>query len=118
MAAADTVSTSPSVRSCRNSRPRVAPKAVRTAYSRDARVCARHQQIRQVRARDQEHEPDRRLQHDQRQLDAADDVVAQRIHADAVAWQIRHVPLRHDRAPLLEQPVDVGERLRRASRRP
>jgi hypothetical protein len=50
----------------------------RTAISRCRRECPRDQQVRDVRARDQQHEADHRHQHDQR----GREIVAQRRVAD------------------------------------
>ena len=47
-------------------------------------VGPRDQEVREIRARDQQHEPDRGLQDDERLPHAADDVVVQRIEADLV----------------------------------
>ena len=50
-----------------------------------ARAGAREQQVRDVRARDQQHDADRAEQHQHPRLRArADDVIAQRPHADPV----------------------------------
>ena len=57
-------STRLSVSSCRTMRQRLAPSAARTAISRCRASAARQQQVRDVRARDQQHERDRRHKHD------------------------------------------------------
>ena len=75
----------PSVMNCRSSRPRLAPSAVRTANSRWRRLGARQQQVGEIRAGDEQHEADGRLQHPDRAARAAEHLVLQRLHLKEVA---------------------------------
>ncbi len=70
-------------------------------------VRARDEQVRQVGARDQKNEDDGHLQHDERAADAADDVVLERIHSDAMTLWGRHMTSRYERAPLRQQTFDI-----------
>ena len=114
--AATNVSTRPSVRSCRNSRRRVAPRAGRTAYSRirlSARATSRLARFAQAISSTN---ATAALQHDERLPDAADDVFLQRVHAQPVRLRIGVVgrvrPGRDRLGPFRQHPIDVGERLR------
>ena len=73
-----------SVSNWRMIRVRSAPSARRTAISRAASRRSRQQQVGDVDARDQQHEADRPLQHEQRRLHAADPLLVQRYGVDAL----------------------------------
>ena len=73
-----------SVTNCRNRRPRLAPRAARTANSR-RRVSAGQQQTREVGAGYQQHEGDGSLHHPNRSAGFADDLVLSWFHLENVA---------------------------------
>ncbi len=103
-------STTDSVRSCRISRPRPAPSATRTASSVPSRRRTREQQVRDVRARDQQHEADGAEQHEQRRSHVAEHQVAQ---SDRVERQPA-IRLRKPRLQLRAKPLQiVSDLLRR-----
>ena len=66
-----------SVSSWRTRRPRPAPSATRTAISRCAVGAAHEQKVRDVRARDEQHDRDRAVEHKQQRPNRADELVAQ-----------------------------------------
>jgi hypothetical protein len=65
------------------------------------------QQVRHVRARDQQHEADRYLQHPQRTPDVADDIAVQRRVLQSVVDGMRNVRVRGHLAPLRQQRVQL-----------
>ena len=76
------------------------------------RLGARQHQVRQVGAGDEQHEPDRALQHPERRAEAADEVVLQPVETQPMLLLVRRVmpcdPLR----PLDEQRFELDPRLR------
>ena len=94
-----------------NRRPREAPSAVRTDVLAHARISTRHEQVREIGARNQQDEHHGELQHDERALHAADDVVVQRVHPEPVDGGTRHVARGHHGPPLIQQAVHVCQRL-------
>ena len=81
---ASSASTTLSVSICRIRRRRPAPTAARTTSSRPRAGGARQQQVRDVRARDQQHERHRGEQHEQRLSRVADDDLLHRHDGDAL----------------------------------
>ena len=103
-----------SVSNCRMMRIRSAPSARRTAISRAASRRARQQQVGDVDARDEQHEADRALQHEQRRLHAADALLVQRHRVDALAGvRFRDAPA----ASRFASAVEPRPRLLDATRR-
>ncbi len=76
------------------------------------RLRAREQQVGEVGARDEQHEPDGALQDPERGRHVADDVVLERVVAQPVRRGVRHVRVRRDRLPLAQHAVEVVAGLR------
>ena len=78
------------------------------------RLRSREQQVGEVRAGDEQHEPDGALQDPQRRRHVADDVVLERVVPQPVRRGVRHVRVRRDGLPLAQHAVEVvsglGER--------
>ena len=75
---------------------------------------ARQQEIRKVRARDQEHEANGCLQHPDRETRRADDLFLHRLHLERVTVRCEHVILRASPlAPARHERCKLGLRLRR-----
>ena len=111
-------STTLSVRSCRTMR---APARAERRSHGDlllARQRSRQQQVRDVRAGDQQHESHRRHEHEQRQPHAADRLLLQRQHAKRQA-AVRRIEVRVLAPETGGERVELGPRLldRRARRR-
>ena len=94
---ASSASTTLSVSICRTRRRRPAPTAARTTSSRPRADGAREQQVRDVRARDQQHEGHRGQQHEQRLPRVADDDLLKRHDRDALVAVAERILLRQPR---------------------
>ena len=77
-----------------------------------ARLGAGKEKVRQVGTGDQEHEPDGPLQHPERRLDPADQIILQRIEPNSVLLRFRRVHSGIERTPLLQHRFDIRARLR------
>ena len=79
-------------------------------------VGAREKEVRQVRARDQEDEPDGALEHPERLLDVPDHVVLEVVDPEAMILRIGCMAGLRLRLPASEQPIEIDAGL--LNRRP